>query len=170
MPPKSNSEPKVVACLLNAWDSCEDTIAMQEQVEGVPNIQLRQLYAEIQRYCASGKHWDNDNSAAIVGIDAGQVWDEYMKTHKSLCPYRNWGWSLFDMISEIMLSGVVSSHHAFDASAPSMSTPTPSATSPASATPTMSTTLTTGEFNAPSMSAATNSASTAITAGEDEGP
>ncbi|KAI6009456.1 hypothetical protein F5J12DRAFT_719186 [Pisolithus orientalis] len=75
-----------------------------------------------QRYCTSGKHWDNDNSAVIVGTDAGQVWDEYTKTHKSLHPYRNWGWLLFDMISEIMPSGVASSHHAFDASAPSMST------------------------------------------------
>ncbi|KIN93716.1 hypothetical protein M404DRAFT_53009, partial [Pisolithus tinctorius Marx 270] len=65
---------------------------------------LRQLYAEIQRYCTSGKHWDNENGAAIVGTDAGQVWDEYTKTHKSLRPYRNRGWSLFDMISEIMLS------------------------------------------------------------------
>ncbi|KAI6040130.1 hypothetical protein EDC04DRAFT_2602663 [Pisolithus marmoratus] len=75
-------------------------------------------YIESYRGC-TGAHWDGVKGAGIEGRDAAQVFDDYVKHHPLLHPFKSSGWEFHELLQDIIPNGAAHGKNSFTPAATS---------------------------------------------------
>ncbi|KAI5991978.1 hypothetical protein EDC04DRAFT_2613770 [Pisolithus marmoratus] len=108
----------------------------QDAVKNKWSSYVQKTYFEIKSYQGcTGAHWDGVKGAGIEGRDAAQVFDDYVKHHPLLCPFKSSCWEFHELLQDIIPNGAVHGKNSFAPAATSGSANTvTSASTPVSST------------------------------------
>ncbi|KAI6012123.1 hypothetical protein PISMIDRAFT_96338, partial [Pisolithus microcarpus 441] len=77
-------------------------------------LHIQKIYQDLEGFCTkSGHHWDNTCAAGVQGKFDKEVFEDYVKNHLLIQPFKNSGWEFYDLMLNIMPNGAAHGTNAF---------------------------------------------------------
>ncbi|KAI6033550.1 hypothetical protein BKA83DRAFT_4486639 [Pisolithus microcarpus] len=75
---------------------------------------IQKIYQDLEGFhTKSGHHWDNTCGAGVQGKFDKEVFEDYVKNHPLISPFKNSGWEFYDLMLNIMPNGAAHGTNAF---------------------------------------------------------